>query len=256
MYLIIALILALVAVVLADVVSRRREAAKWDAVRARLAVVKAELLAVREQQQLLATLELESVTLRVIALRNRADVAVWVHHNINTRARVDAWVRPRVAKQSAAIRAAVAGRSVAAVRAVIEERQALTRIAARNTGSGLRVHIRINRRAESRAWRAAKAAEHAARMAAMDAQLAADEAMWDERLAAMAAKVAAHEAQYEQLDEEQEAADLGYASVEEMLVARRTPNLAYDSVDEYSLLDEDQEVEQRALCELKAIWNQ
>ena len=232
MYLIIALILALVAVVLADVVSRRREAAKWDAVRARLAVVKAELLAVREQQQLLATLELESVTLRVIALRNRADVAVWVHHNINTRARVDAWVRPRVAKQSAAIRAAVAGRSVAAVRAVIEERQALTRIAARNSGGIVEfIHECIS--ARGRAERAERAEDEAS-----------------------AQRVAALQAQYDQLDEEQEAADLGYASVEEMLVARRTPNLAYDSVDEYSLLDEDQEVEQRALCELKAIWNQ
>lgn len=232
MYILLALILALVAVVTADVVSRRREAAKWDAVRARLADVKEELLAVREQQQLLATLELESVTLRVIALRNRADVAVWVHHNINTRARVDAWVRPRVAKQSAAIRAAVAGRSVAAVRAVIEERQALTRIAARNS-DGIVEFIHECISARGRAERAERAEDEA-----------------------RAQRVAALQAQYDQLDEEQEAADLGFSSVEEMLVARRTPHLGYDSVDEYDLLDEEQEAEQRAFLALKTIWNQ
>lgn len=110
------------------------------------------------------------------------------------------------------------------------ERLAVARLGNLNRGEGVRaLHCRINDRAEAVA--AAECAEDPS-----------DGSQW--------------EAAYEQLDEEQEAADLGFSSVEEMLVARRTPHLGYDSVDEYSLLDEDQEVEQRAFVALKAIWNQ
>ena len=213
MYMLIALVLALVAVVVCDVVSRRREAANRDAVRARLAHIKEQLLAVREQQQLLAALELESVTLRVIALRNRAGEARAVHHRINDRAGVNA-------------------RSARSLPCVGDECQALARMAARNT-SGLVEFIHECISARGRAERAERVENEA-----------------------HAQRVAALQAQYDQLDEEQEAADLGYSSVEAMLAARRTPHLGYDSVDEYSLLDEDQEAEQRALCELKTIWNQ
>ena len=125
------------------------------------------------------------------ALRNhKLGRAAWAHHNINTRARVDGWVRPRVTKQSAAIRAAVGGRSAESLWLVLAECQALTRIGNRN--DGLRVHTCINRRAENRAWRAAKAAEHATRMAALDAKMAADDVLWDARLAGMASTLAAH----------------------------------------------------------------
>ena len=186
MYLILALILGLLAVVLADAASRRRHtawvAAKRDAHAADMAAIaraSARAIAAADAELRVAA---ERMAQRVFALRNhRLGRAAWAHHNINTRAGVDGWVRPRVTKQSAAIRAAVGGRSAESLWLVLAECQALTRIGNRN--SELRVHTCINRRAENRAWRAAKAAEHAARMAAMDAQIEADEAMWNERLA-------------------------------------------------------------------------
>ena len=198
MYLIIALVLALVAVVVADVVARRTHAAWTAAQRASHEAGMAALTRACARQVAEADAELavakERMAQRVFALRNhKLGRAAWAHHNINTRARVDGWVRPRVTKQSAAIRAAVGGRSAESLWLVLAECQAVTRLANR-TGraidSGL--HARINRRAERHAWHAANSAAHAARMAAMDAKMAADDVLWDARLAGMASTLAAH----------------------------------------------------------------
>lgn len=150
MYMLIALVLAIVAVVLADAASRRRHTAWVAAQRAAHAADMAAIARADARAVAIADAELavarERMAQRTFARRNHPlGRAAWAHHNINTRAGVDAWVRPRVAKQSAAIRAAVGGRSAESLWVVLAECQALTRIGNRNSRI-VTLHERINMR--------------------------------------------------------------------------------------------------------------